>query len=75
MDGRRVPRQGAELLLDGEVIGQVTSGMFAPTLGQPAALALIRRRSAKIGHAIDVDLRGTRCPARVVKQPFYKRPA
>ncbi|MGD8397202.1 MAG: glycine cleavage system aminomethyltransferase GcvT [Candidatus Eiseniibacteriota bacterium] len=73
MDGRRVPRQGATVLAGRQPIGEVTSGMFAPTLGCPAALALVRRGVVGTGDAVEIDLRGTPCAARVVRKPLYKR--
>jgi aminomethyltransferase len=37
------------------------------------ATALLERDAATIGTALDVEIRGTRHPARVVPLPFYKR--
>ena len=73
MEGRRVPRQGSAVLAGGDVIGEVTSGMFAPTLGGAAALALVEKGRAKVGETVELDLRGTQLPARVTKKPFYRR--
>ncbi len=39
---RRIPRHGYPVLLDGHVIGTVTSGAPSPTLGRPIAMAYVR---------------------------------
>jgi aminomethyltransferase len=73
MEGRRVPRQGDAVMIEGHPIGEVTSGMFAPTRGCPAALALVRRGVLAVGDQVEIDLRGQPCAARMVKKPLYKR--
>ncbi|MGA3130888.1 MAG: glycine cleavage system aminomethyltransferase GcvT [Terracidiphilus sp.] len=60
------------LSLDGEPIGQVTSGSPAPFLKTNIAMALVP--AADSGADILVDVRGNRVRARQVQLPFYKRP-
>ena len=55
--------------LAGEVIGEVTSGTFSPTLRQGIALALLDS-SVSIGDEVVVDVRGRGSRFRVVKPPF-----
>jgi glycine cleavage system T protein (aminomethyltransferase) len=43
---RRIPRHGYPVLLDGQVIGTVTSGAPSPTLGRPIAMAYVRPDAA-----------------------------
>ncbi len=50
-------------------IGQITSGTFSPTLNRAIALA---RVEAGGGDRCQVDIRGKRLPARVVKPPFVR---
>jgi aminomethyltransferase len=73
LDGKRIARQGAEVFHDGRPAGLVTSGTFAPTLQKSIALALVDSSSATPGTALEVDVRGHREPARVVRLPFYRR--
>lgn len=40
-EGRWIPRHGCSVLADGQVVGEVTSGTFSPTLEQGIALARI----------------------------------
>jgi aminomethyltransferase len=74
MDGARIPRQGSAVLRDGRTLGQVTSGMFAPTLDGAYALALVASGSADVGSEVEVQIRDQAFPARVVARPFYRRP-
>jgi aminomethyltransferase len=73
LDGKRIARQGAEVFRDGQPVGLVTSGTFAPTLGESLAMALVDTLSASIGTPLTVDVRGHQETAKVVPLPFYKR--
>jgi aminomethyltransferase len=73
MAGKRIPREGAAILAKGEVLGQVTSGTFSPTLEQPIAMGYVRPEAALDGASVEVDIRGRREPARIVALPFYRR--
>ncbi len=69
VEGRRPPRSGQAVLVDGETVGEVTSGNFSPILGHGIALAFVPPEVA-IGDAVTVDVRGTAVGAVVVKPPF-----
>ncbi|HEV7172229.1 glycine cleavage system aminomethyltransferase GcvT [Pedococcus sp.] len=69
--GRGIPRAHCEVRLDGEVIGEVTSGTFSPTLKNGIALALLAPSVAE-GTEVVIDVRGREVPARVVKPPFVE---
>jgi aminomethyltransferase len=71
VEGRRPPRDGSPVLVGDEVAGMVTSGNFSPMLGQGIALAFLPPEVAE-GAEVEVDLRGTRIPARVVATPFVR---
>lgn len=49
--------------------GEITSGSYSPTLQQGIAMARIPAGSAQ---TCEVELRGKRLPARIVKLPFVK---
>ncbi len=72
MQGRNIARHDYRVVHDGEPVGMVTSGTLAPTLGIPIALAYVPTALAKIGQAVEVEIRGKVYPATVVKRPFYK---
>ncbi|MCQ4086235.1 glycine cleavage system aminomethyltransferase GcvT [Saccharibacillus sp. JS10] len=53
-------------------IGEVTTGTQSPTLKRNLALALIDTEFAPIGTQVEVEIRGKKLKAEVVKAPFYK---
>jgi aminomethyltransferase len=68
--GRGIPR--AHMLVKnsaGEIVGEVTSGTFSPTLKVGIALALISP-TFTIGDQLSIDVRGTDSPIEIVKLPF-----
>jgi aminomethyltransferase len=71
-EGRRPPRADCAVLVDGQRVGMVTSGNFSPVLGHGIALAFVPPAVGE-GTAVDVDVRGTLLPGRVVPTPFVKR--
>ncbi len=56
MHGRRIPRQGAIVLKEGEEIGDVTSGTFSPMLQCPIAMAYVRADAAEVGTPVQVRI-------------------
>ena len=70
--GRRPPRAECEVLVDGEPVGEVTSGNFSPVLGHGIALAFVPP-TVEQGAAVAVDVRGTALPGTVVPTPFVSR--
>ena len=73
LDGKRIARQGAEVLLNGQIVGQVTSGTFSPTLQKSIAMAYVDAAHANEGTTLEADLKGTLNLAKVVKLPFYRK--
>ncbi len=71
-EGRQPPRAGYGVLDGGDVIGEVTSGNFSPTLGQGIALAFLPPL-VRPGALVAVDFRGRPVPAEVVELPFVRR--
>jgi len=70
-EGRRPPREGSAILLDGAIVGEVTSGNFSPELGHGIALGFLPT-DATVGDVYEIDVRGTMLEARVVQTPFVK---
>ncbi len=73
LQGRAIARHGYPVLHDGAAVGEVTSGSWSPTLEEPIALAYVPAELAKLGTSLEVEIRGRREPATVVKRPFYRR--
>lgn len=74
LEGRRPAREHAPIKAGDQVIGEVTSGTFSPTLQQPIAMGYVPSAYAAIGTQVDIDIRGKIHPAQVVELPFYSRP-
>ncbi len=73
MEDKGVPRKGYAVYRGDELVGHVTSGTKSPQLDAFIGLVLIKRGiGLKIGHMVDIDIRGKRKRARLVKTPFYK---
>ena len=68
----RVPvREPAALEnMDGQVVGQVTSGLLSPTLNQPIALAYVQPDYAVVGTELFAMVRGKPVPMKVAATPF-----
>jgi len=74
LEGKRIAREGAAVLVQDRQVGQVASGTFGPTVGKAIAMAYVEPQQSAVGTACAVDVRGKPAPARVVPLPFYRRP-
>jgi len=72
MEGRVFPRQGYKVFVDDTEAGHITSGTFSPSLQKPIAMAYVPQSHFKSGNVVQVDIRGKKIDATVVKPPFYK---
>ncbi|MEM9923843.1 MAG: glycine cleavage system aminomethyltransferase GcvT [Cyanobacteria bacterium P01_D01_bin.50] len=72
MQGRNIARHGYSVLSENEKVGEITSGTLSPTLGYPIALAYLPTEIAKVGNQLEVEIRGKKYPAIIVKRPFYR---
>ncbi len=68
----RVPvREPAPLEnMDGQAVGQVTSGLLSPTVNQPIAMAYVRPDYAAPGTELFAIVRGKPVPMKVAATPF-----
>jgi len=71
VSGRGIPRAHCAVTREGEVVGEVTSGTFSPTLKHGVAMALLDPSMAE-GDEVAIDVRGRAIPATVVKPPFVQ---
>jgi len=69
--GGEVPTEGAAIVRDGVVTGQVTSSRRSPKLGQSIGLAMVAPGEAADGTAIEISDEGRRILATVTTAPFY----
>jgi aminomethyltransferase len=68
-----VPRQGHSILAAGRTVGTVTSGNLSPSLDKGIGMGYIEAARAALGTRIEIDIRGKRKQAVIVKPPFYKK--
>ncbi len=72
MQGRGIARHDYPIFSDGKEVGIVTSGTLSPTLGKAIALGYVPKSLSKVGQPLEIDIRGKKYPAEVVKKPFYR---
>jgi aminomethyltransferase len=71
LEGKAPAREGAEIAtLEGQTIGQVTSGGYAPSLGRPIAMGYVDAAHAATGTQVCLIVRGKPLAAKIVPMPF-----
>ena len=70
---KRVPREGYEIVHNGNVVGEVVSGTASPTLGKNIAQGYIPTELNDDSTELHIRIRGKDFPAKIIKRPFYKR--
>ncbi len=73
MKDKGIARDGFDVYINDERVGQVTSGSPAPFLKKNIGLAFVPAEFANVGQAIKIDVRGKLLAAEIVPTPFYKR--
>ncbi|MDA0293433.1 MAG: glycine cleavage system aminomethyltransferase GcvT [Verrucomicrobia bacterium] len=66
------PRAHYPVLVDGQVVGETTSGVLSPSLNEGIAMAYLPLELAKPGQIVQIDIRGRWFAAVVAKKPFYR---
>ncbi len=70
-EGRAPAREGTEIVdAQGAAIGRITSGGFGPSVDGPVAMGYVASAQAPLGTALQLIVRGTPRPARIVPLPF-----
>ena len=73
LNERGIPRQGYDIVnVEGNKIGNVTSGTMSPSLSKGIGLGYVPLDSSKLGTEIFIQVRKKTIPATIVKLPFYK---
>lgn len=73
MVDRAIARQGHPVFADGREVGVVTSGTQTPFLKKAIGMAYVPPALREPGTELEIDVRGRRVKAKVVRLPFYKR--
>jgi len=67
-----IPRHNYKISLDGKEIGHVTSGNLSPVLGKGIGMGYVAWDNKASGTKIDIEARGKKFAAEIVKLPFVK---
>lgn len=71
MAGKLIPRPHYPVFADGDQVGETTSGTFSPSLKVGIAMGYLSPRDRfSAGDRVEVDVRGRRGEAEVVRPPF-----
>jgi len=70
---RVVARPGMPVFTDGTQVDVVRSGTITPSVGSAIGTTYLPIDFAKRGTKFDIDVRGRRVPAEVVKMPFVEK--
>jgi aminomethyltransferase len=70
---RAFPRHGYPVFFQGEPSGQVCSGTLSPSLNIPIGMCYLPSAGTAEGTTFEIEIRGKRVPATVLKPPFYKK--
>lgn len=72
LKSKRLPMPGMAVYVEGEKVGELTSGVYSPMLECGIGFAYIDS-GIKLETPCEVDVRGTREPGMIVSKRFYKR--
>jgi aminomethyltransferase len=71
LEGKVPAREGSDIVtLDGQTIGRITSGGFAPSLARPVAMGYVDAAYAAPGTQVCLIVRGKPLAAKIVPMPF-----
>jgi aminomethyltransferase len=73
MTGKGIPRHGMPVLVDGVQFDVVRSGTMSPSLGYAVGTTYLPAAKATPGTKFQVEIRGEKHEAEVVKRPFYTK--
>ena len=70
---RGIPRKDYEIEdVDGNVIGEVTSGTMAPSVKKAIGMGYVKSEHSNLGSKIFIKIRNKSISAEIIKLPFYK---
>ena len=73
LEGTAVPRHGYPVEVNGEVIGEVTTGYKSISTGKSVAMAMVNKPYDNLGTEVEIRIRKKTFPGKVVKKRFYDK--
>lgn len=73
LEGNAIPRHGYPVEVNGEKVGEITTGYRSISTGKSVAMAMIDKPYDKLGTEVEVRIRKKTFAARVVKKRFYDK--
>ena len=73
LEGNAIPRHGYPVEVNGEQVGEITTGYRSISTGKSVAMAMINKPYDKLGTEVEVRIRKKTFPAKVVKKRFYDK--
>lgn len=73
LEGNAIPRHGYPVEINGEQVGEITTGYRSISTGKSVAMAMINKPYDKLGTEVEVRIRKKTFPAKVVKKRFYDK--
>ena len=70
--GRRSPRHHYDICSAGEVVGNVTSGVFSPILGRGVGIGFVKPEMSAIGTPLTITHERVSMEATVCELPFFR---
>ncbi len=67
------PRPHYPVAFNGEIVSEVCSGTQSPSLSAGIGMAYLPLAATAVGTPIEIEIRGRRFPAEVIKKPFYRK--
>ena len=67
------PRPQYPIWINGEKVGEVVSGTQSPSLNLGIGMGYVPAELAKVDAKIEIEIRGKRFAAVIVKKPIYKK--
>jgi glycine cleavage system T protein (aminomethyltransferase) len=68
--GKGVLRPHYPVFAEDQIVGEITSGTFSPSLNIGIGLCYLSTECAKVGSRLSVEIRNQKVPAEIVKPPF-----
>jgi len=73
MNERSIPRNGCLIYKHDDLVGSITSGTMSPSLGTGIGIGYVKIPHTDAGTKLEIDIRGKRKSATVIKPPFYRK--